>query len=304
MNDLFMGKEEFNRLMETMDEKLKKNGFLIPQRPFHAISLFAKTHKVKVHSSSMIVKRINNWYDERYGDLLKVDLGLGEVALLIKNDPYKMQIPWFLGTFCLVCDKSCATYPEETKKYDPLIKREIPVINVLGLIEGLTYSVAATLSDSDLKSILEYFIFASKTMSSFRVIKDLTYKAEAETNLRMAVANLLNQVSPQYGQSKWDSLQFTEKIMKGFIIDWGKKEPPHTHELLVLNTILDQNTLPKIPEYLLNNIQCKPAVRYERSLVNLDECINAHYSSLKVLSILLGVEQEKNSNTPIIENVI
>jgi hypothetical protein len=113
----------------------------------------------------------------------------------------------------------------------------------------------------------------------FNNINSLSLPRELTVDLDTAVYYLISPI-PECGLSKWSSLQAAEKTIKGFIRLKGET-PPKTH---ILNTLLNQAErlcLPKLDSSLVNNVQCKPDVRYDEP-VELSDAVNAYQSSVKI----------------------
>ena len=103
---------------------------------------------------------------------------------------------------------------------------------------------------------------------------------EARGNLTNAV-ELLFSTPPQYGLSKWESLQAAEKVLKAFISAKGAKFK-FTHILEDLALRAELLGLPLIPRAELRDIQCSPQVRYGDIPVTSREAVKAHQAALSV----------------------
>ncbi len=155
------------------------------------------------------------WFDMRYGDLLKVDLSLGQVVILIKQDPYGIRLPKIYGQVVIVADPSLPRLPRK-KIFVPALGREIQVLNSLCYIEGLTPHMASLLKQEELDSIVRFAEERIGLINKLAGMSQLKFVKEARYDLGVAVDAILAKPH-QFKQSKWATLQFVEKLLKGFI---------------------------------------------------------------------------------------
>jgi hypothetical protein len=86
---------------------------------------------------------------------------------------------------------------------------------------------------------------------------------------------------PSYGQSKWDSLQAVEKLIKSCILEKGKVHK-NTHHLADLFALAEGLGVPKTDPSLIALVQCPPSVRYDAATVTKIEAFSAHGAALKI----------------------
>ncbi|MGA1870684.1 MAG: hypothetical protein ACMUJM_19290 [bacterium] len=202
---------EFQSLMEEIDDYLRKKIIPIYNRPIHAPIEIGKRLKISLplvplyenanpndFSGNSLSNHIQNWYEKRYGDRLKAEIGIGSGVILIKNDPWKVVFPKIFGSVYFVCDA-------DIDKYE----------------------------------------------------------------------------NPQYGLSKWSSLQFSEKLLKSYLKYKGKAFP-HSQDLLKLTKLAEDNGLPKFPKQAIDQVQCPAGVRYSDPPVTLKEAVRSHYASIGI----------------------
>jgi HEPN domain-containing protein len=108
-----------------------------------------------------------------------------------------------------------------------------------------------------------------------------TMQSEVFTDLETAVDSFFY-TRGQYGQSKWHSLQFTEKLLKDLITHYGGTYK-FVHKLKELSQIVTDLSKLQIDGGLLEEIQCKAEVRYSADIVSREEALKAHHASLAVL---------------------
>ncbi len=289
-SDFPENEKEFNKLMIEIDNSLKEKNIPIFSRSIHSMREIAMKFKISitfgakqgeanlgVYNEDNLSEHINNWYQSKYGNRLKVQMGVGTGVLLIRNDPWRIIYPLIFGTVSFVCDTNLDKYKDA-----PSITSDgtIPVLNILNLIEDMSTDYAKLLSESDLKIIVHHFISGLDSLSSLNGIKSKPFIKEARIDLENAVNNILSKQA-HYGQSKWASLQFAEKLIKCFLKE-KSVEFPKNHKLSELYNLAVNSGLPSFSTDLLMHVQCSASVRYGEEIISLEEAVNAHYSSLGI----------------------
>ena len=205
--------------------------------------------------------QIEIWYKLRYGD--KTNMGhlatIGEMILLIENEPFKTICPDVLGTVII--------------SWDILSKR----------IEGLTPFRSQHLNTKEIIRLLDIYCRTSRAFIKYDEL-GLCYKKEAINDLHRAVDGIIN--SDGYGQSKWDTLQFTEKVLKGVIIYITNQKANKTHDLIDLAKFLPKKF--NINEYYLNKINDNAGIRYGEKSISRNEAIEAHVASMKIFRDIMN----------------
>lgn len=280
--------EEFLLFIEDIDKKLKQKKILIHQRPIHAIREVCLRLKVKlpiipnspaipgVYQGESLIAHIHDWYEKKYGNRLKINFSPGSTALLIRGDPWRIDFPMIYGNVKLVFDTCLEKYEKP-----PLIKVNGTLYaNPLRTIKGFTTDLAKSLSRKEMIQLSQFYLFAYDTIKNLFEIKSEPFVAEARTDLYTSVNNIFLP-QPHYGQSKWSSLQFAEKMLKCFLTI-KKSGFPKSHDLEELYNLAHKNGLPDIHKNIIRAIQCAAAVRYGEISVTLEEAIEAHHASLIV----------------------
>lgn len=283
---------EFLNLIKEIDEGLKKQNIPIFQRPLQAIreisirqksSLNIVPHGPAVpglYTGDSLVAHIYEWYKKRYGDRLKLDASPGSAAIIIKNDPWLIKFPAILGEVKCVFDPNLEKYKK--------ISSTSGVLNPLTCIQGFTSDSASSLSRDEMIQLAAFFkttLYSLLRLFEFEKIFKFPYIPEARADLRSAVTHIFSN-PPHYGQSKWASLQFTEKLLKCFL-ELKNVSFQKNHDLEKLSNLVSQNGVPAISPSVIQDIQCPAGVRYGKIAVTLNEAILSHHSSLKVSSILI-----------------
>ena len=119
---------EFLKIIEEIDQHLKDKGILIHFRPLHAMVEFGKRLSISFvvfpiisdetsgnYNSVTLSFHIENWYKQRYGDMLNIPLGPGSVVTLIKGDPWRIWLPKIFGVQHVVCHRNLEKYRNRDK---------------------------------------------------------------------------------------------------------------------------------------------------------------------------------------------
>ncbi len=283
---------DFLKLIEEIDEAFRKQNIPIFQRPLRAIREICIRHKISLnvipngpavpglYTGDSLVAHVHEWYKKRYGDRLKLDASPGSAAIIIKNDPWLIEFQAIFGEVKCIFDPNLEKYNK--------IGSTSGVLNPLTCIQGFTSDYASSLSRDEMLQLAAFFKSTLDTLLrlfEFEIIFKFPYISEARADLRSAVAHIFSN-PPHFGQSKWASLQLTEKLLKCFLKQKNVSFPKN-HDLTPLSIMASQNGLQIIPLDIIRNIQCPADVRYGEIAVNLEEAILAHHSSLKVCSILV-----------------
>lgn len=115
---------------------------------------------------------------------------------------------------------------------------------------------------------------------------------EAESDWIAAVMHL-TAPQPNFGQSRWSSLQMCEKFMKGMIKIVSGTDAKWVHNLSELYNALALSIPGLNLSHLLPDIQCTAAVRYGEATSTREQAYSAHKCSLLLVRALGSV---KNAN--------
>jgi len=280
---------QFLEFIQEIDNDLKNRNISIDKRPFHAIMEAAKRLDIElifppandiavsgIYYGDSLLAHISNWYEERYKNRLKVFSGLGHVAVLIKGDPWKIIIPLILSANFI-----CHYDLEKYKNVEGINANFIPTYNILGFIDGFQVSLAKELTREELNYISRIFIAGLNALHSIKEIRSKPLISEANADLESAMSYIFLD-PPQYGFSKFSSLQFVEKLLKCYLKLRNKKFR-RAHNLSELVELTKQNGLTYIPKQsLIDKVQCLGGVRYGEIPVLLKEAIEAHHASIEI----------------------
>jgi len=285
--------EDFQNLINYVDTVLKNKGIPIFARPVHAVAEICKLLRISlrltsdrpavpgVFDSDSFSAHISDWYKKRYGDRLLIDFSPGSIAALIKGDPWKIKFPMIYGRVKLTFDPDLDKYKEPD---DIAINAPIQ-INALKSIKGLTSEIAKSLTQLEMLKLSKFYMTSFDALQRLFEIKDRPFISEARSDLNSAVDNIFL-THPSFGQSKWSSLQFTEKLFKSFL-KIKNVSIPLIHDLKQLADLAMANGLPSFDTTILEDIQCKAGVRYGEITVTPLEAIKAHHASIKICSLVV-----------------
>lgn len=279
----------FEAMMADIDAKLMREGIPISSRPMRAGSEVSVRYKIPMPIAVTDVNRLppelrryaplsialSRWYDENYGDRLKIDMCPGRTVVRLDGDLYLLKIPRLLGSVAFGVSREFL--PPPTSGHSPLKG------NIIQLIEHMTQTKASRLSDSDLKAAEEAFLtalWASYTLEA--TPHDLISSARGD--IASAVTALMSD-RERFGESKWASLQAAEKTMKAAIALQGGQFP-FTHDLSKLALALETVGVALNAPELLSAIQCTPGIRYGEELCSQIDALAAHSASLTLVNRL------------------
>jgi hypothetical protein len=282
---------EFDAVMTEIDQELRRLSDQLLGREIGGIALFVRRFRVQIDNRHPLQRRIIDWFVRIYGDRLRLDRDYGQTIALVNDEPCRMQCPMFFGNLPVVCTPSALGV--QLKMESPLGR--IPVTNLLeNGIEGITPDLAARVPQSQCDAILKAYsnIFLAfcgleAALGSRYGSTDAPYIKEALHDLRTSSESLLGS-RPNYGQSKWESLQTVEKVLKSCILEKGAQHQ-RSHSLPELAANAVQAGVPTIDSALINTIQCSPSVRYDSTLVSKKEAIDAHYAAVRLCGQLAPI---------------
>jgi hypothetical protein len=271
--------EDFDQVMDVIDKEMRVNNIPITARQIKGWLIFSSRYGLRLKMSDPLSQKVMDWFATRYGDKIKVDFAQGEIAVSIRGDLYKMYFPFFAGKIQVICDPRFWMNKRGMQiakdKNDPL-----PVVNVLNCIEELTENYALTLSMAEQLELFELFRFGSDAYQDINRLKGITFIKEAKGDIDASIKHLFDN-PPQYGLSKWASLQAVEKFIKGYLAQ-KSASVPLSHNLQALATAAESHGLPAIPSAQLAKVQCGAGVRYGQIAVTKEEALEAHHSAVAV----------------------
>lgn len=283
----------FHKIMEEIDEELKMENHRVQGREMRAIPKIAEKLKIDnlpfttstkvgadLYTTENIATHVYNWFKRKYGNKLNMQNNLAHMILRIKGTHFKVGFPLTFGTINIIFDSPLKKFPSIGHNKNG----EKVIFNLATYIEDLTPALVDELSSEEIIEIVNLYGTTFNAVLKFQSSK-IPYRQEALADLETAVDSFFY-IHQQYGQSKWASLQFTEKVLKGILKKSGKKIP-HIHHLNELSEQVKNNSGIIIDKRLIEKIECKPDVRYSADLVSAEEAIIAHYASLEVFRSII-----------------
>lgn len=291
-NPYSMSDEELERLLTEIDNELKEQGVPIPHRELKATLMMAVRIQADLYWGAQgyygadhdkIINTIRSWFKKRYDNLMIMSFLIGDVALLLNKDIWIMSIPHVV--------QNARFYTEPLEKPVPALG-EMPNggrHNIIDYIKTMPMGIRQILTSEELLYIRDIFILGLNLFTGLKEIQkqqNLSLIKEANIDYSTSVHHL-QAPHPNFGQSKWSSLQATEKMYKAYIGYKGHSFE-RVHNLFKLDEVLNKiQDRPLIESQDLKAIQASPSVRYGEVSVSKDEALEAHHSSLKVGEILL-----------------
>jgi hypothetical protein len=264
---------DFLSLIESVDAALEARHVPIDQRTLEAIREISQKIGVKLsfiylepprdatpYNMSTLGWHIFNWYKERYGERSTYDMDLGKVAFWLRGDVWFIRVP-------IIFDWANA--------------------DLVSFVESLTPALRGTLSGSETNEIKKVFRLGTEAFTYTLMKRSYKYVTESSSDHRSAV-DFLKPPSPHPPQSKWASLQTTEKIIKAFTFLKGPN-PKYDHKLIKVAQEAEALGLNQVDRALLDQIQCTPNARYGEEPITQQDAILAHQSALQV-SVLVAVQ--------------
>lgn len=298
--------------MEWVDGRLRSEGAPIVARPLRAESILAvELGEQFVHPyprrpptegsyrGNDLTIRVNDWFDARYGERLKMDLSPGSAVVLIRGDPWLMRFPRFWGSWDIVTEDPPDDRGEGVHRIgrlgDPPAK-----YNCIRSVVDLPGGLRSALHLRERAELLVNFREFLDAFHSLHELRSSELVRQARADVDAAVGHLLGPGSNP-ALSKWSSLQAAEKMLKEFIRARGQQFR-QTHQLIPLLEHAERLGLPGIPPHILQKVQCGPAIRYGGVAVDVAEAVAAHHESLRIalhVTRSLGVGSiYANSSTP------
>ncbi|MFW1475659.1 hypothetical protein ACEWBL_23205 [Vibrio parahaemolyticus] len=270
--------KQLDGIVSRIDDKFDMDLVAIHQRPMRAVlEVFNELNISGVLfggskqpanlpiTAQNLSSHVTKWYDERYGDALKVDMSVGRFPFQLKGVFYACKLPLIYGSVQVTASK----LPLDSKG----------VLNVFDLLLGLPKYVREKSTSSDENRLMYKFEVAMGAMISLKA-----HKNEPLINCALSDAlvscDQLTSNNANFSLSAWHSLQFAEKVVKYYINQF--EEPKFTHEIKKLRN--KAKSLGYIDEGHVNwkALDFKPCIRYDPSAVTQSQAIEANLEAWKV----------------------
>lgn len=296
--------DEFECEMEYVDAHLYESGFIPAQRPHIFPLRFGEAFGDVTHiypddaladepgfGGNQLVARGHRWYRDVYGNRLNHPYELGFAPVELGNSIWRFSVPQTYGGNCeYMLDRNLENCGVDSdgnpiKKGDMIYSIEIPPkINCLACVDGLTQGMANRLSDAQLNAFLEWCRITIIGLSWF---VHLFWRASYDDRRLFYTAfcdyqsSCINLLQGRYSQSRWDSTQAVEKLIKGLLnVVSGKFE--ETHKLSPIAKKLSQYMENTIEESLLTSVYWPTNGRYGEKKTTRAESLKANHGVLEI----------------------
>ncbi|MFT4794674.1 MAG: hypothetical protein ACJAW4_000897 [Paracoccaceae bacterium] len=287
--------EDIGPILREIDQLLKESGVPPQGRSLRAVIEFGKRFKISIPISavppgadielvknSAYTKQIYAWFSELYGERGKTDFSAqAKVAVFADGDIWELPIPLIFGTAIIYSSG------ELRHTQGNVISRGPVHVNACSALSHITEARLSHFTDTDLAEVYNLFCVGIDVRRAFDCFRKEHQKfIEAEDDMKTAVMHQTAQ-RPNYGQSRWSSLQMCEKFMKAMIEVIGDTNAKGAgHNLAKLQDRLSKSIDFLSIDRLLLDIQCESAVRYGEISSSREEAYKAHKSSLLLVSAL------------------
>ncbi|MDL0446006.1 hypothetical protein [Vibrio alginolyticus] len=278
MESMLLSESQFNTLMTSVDDTFDEALVRLHQRPLRAVVEAFKRLNISGEiigpskqpanypiTTQNLSSHVTKWYDDRYGDALKIDMSIGRFPFQLKGIAYACKLPLFYGSFKILACK------ENIGSQD--------IINVFDLLENLPSYVREKSTNSDEKKLILKFEIALKAIIAMQAKKENSLINSALSDALVSCDQITsNKVN--YSLSAWHSLQFAEKVLKFYISRF--EAPQFTHEVKKLKN--KAKNLGYIDSGNVNwdSLDFKPAIRYEPNGVSQRQALEANMEAWKV----------------------
>lgn len=283
--------EEFEKMMEEIDADLQRQCLPISFRRIRGLGAVAKRLGVDIAGSlprsrmvpgvfegESLSAHVHDWFDRRYGAREQMSGLLGCSVYQLHGDPWLVKFPRIFGVMRLVCDPDLSKeYPNSSvwrKGESP------PMLNAFSCIENITEFNLRRLTHEETDDFLRFFYLGMKT---YQALDDMGGGlAQAICHDISMAARLCCNLHPEYGQSKWHSLQAAEKVLKLYISKKGRKYK-RIHKLSKLVKDAAELGLPSPEEIDIDAIQCSAGIRYGEEGATVEAAAKAQMSAFGVV---------------------
>lgn len=311
---------EFEQEMRHVDNHLYESRFIPAQRPhifplrfadaFRDVTLiYPEDALADEHGfeGNKLVAKGHRWYREMYGNRLNHFYELGFSVVELGGALWRFAVPQVFGGRCeYVTDKNLEYFGTDSEG-KPLRKGEevwvigTPVkINCLACVDELPQGMAIKLSDAQLNDFLQW---CRTTVTGISWFVNLFWRVEygdkrlfytAFNDYKSSCTNLLQ---GRFVQSRWDSTQAAEKLMKGILqVLSGSFNTGHNLEK-IRKEISNKKIDVRLDKNLLDTIYWPPSGRYAEKPTTPSEALKANHGVLVLACELAANGQLKEKLT-------
>ncbi len=260
-----------------IDDQLRASNSKLFGRELLGWGLFCQKFNLTMAMSDPLAVRIFDWFSRQYGDRLKGDLDFGKTVSEIRHDFYSLRVPRLYGTAIVHCDP---ILPKQYFGPELAVNSGGVKTNLFSYLQGVTPAFVHSLTDKECIDLLEVYQRGVVGYSRMGDCQGAPYSKEALDDLHQSARHLTDH-NPNYGLSRWASLQTVEKMLKSFVEQRGGTFKKN-HDLTELADTAVSAGLPAPDAQLLAKVLCKADVRYSSASVGKTEALEAHYAALAI----------------------
>ncbi len=279
--------ETFENVMTEIDAEVRKQSKMVPGRELLALMEFTRRFQIELPMGHPLEERIVDWFKKVYGERLTTDFNRGYSAVMIQGDLYKLRFLTFFGTAVIVSRPDWIGRRTARRERNGEI---LPVINLLERhIEGMTSDHVRRLTIRECNELTNAYSRMERAFTALETAEtgSSVHITEIVDDLKASAYHLLSE-PPNYGFSRWSSLQATEKVIKSYIVFKGSVPAKH-HSLSKLCQAAHILGLPLQESARIAAIQCSAEVRYDSSRATKEEAVAAHYASLEICATVAAL---------------
>jgi HEPN domain-containing protein len=302
MNDSIKTEEEFLELIERINTKHRdtslQSRYLILL--LEIVKLYPKNAEIPIfyeykvipgnYTGTSLYAHIKKWCDDQYGENQKVSADIGSVIFKIHDQKWQLRVILILvmrKPFRLVYKDIDATDWSED---------DISILNMRRMFINLPPGLAKKIKDEDLENEKKILSMAICAINFFKKIENFKFVKEALVDF-MAVRSELIKNNGSFGQSRWSTLQFIEKLIKAYL-SFKKAKVKQTHNLTSLADDARDNDMRLLNSDDIKLVNCNAGVRYGEIPCTEQEALESHHASIRIayeisLSFISEINKQK-----------
>lgn len=283
---------DFEALMKAIDQSLSLEGYAPPARPLLVGRKFSEAFgwggsifpprelaEEPGYSGLVLMAKAQRWYEQCYGNQLKIAPGFGSVPVRLGNALWRMRTIGIYGQVELFASRDLMN--DGVRLASATVNASH---NVLRSIDDLPQGLANRLTDVELSQLLAFFLLAQDTLSWFHGVQEANKLFPvAQADFEQCTEDIL---ARRYPQACAAAQLAAEKVVKGFLGCGGTKYPTGGklgHDLLHLGELLRKRHEIGISEELLKNASCPSGVRYANEPASEERAQKANHAVLVIL---------------------
>lgn len=297
--------QSFQSYMARLDSYFQDLGLPIPARQLTAVAEICydlgenrpvpRDHEPKdgSYSGDDLIVRALRWYEDVFGDALKLYPPMPGTLVMLRGDPWHIRFPLITGTAVFFAGQwpECPALISTDIGFRPLNHDECESVevtrrrfNVLAYIVDLPAGLRDNLRPHELEGVLHVFLknmLYSQTLTSTR---GYTYVEEALGDMSASVYHVI-QRPPQAGLAQWSAHQALEKMLKSYLHHAGIEYPTggrDGHNLELLATDVRRDSGLRLDSARISDVATVPSVRYDASITDLRSALMAHSAAMEL----------------------